>query len=229
MRRLSTRSVLAAIVATSAVVACSSFSSSDPTLEPLVEGGTVGEGGEVVDGGPPSEASVVDVVVVDAGAEAGQLQLRAFVTTVGYADITTSASADAKCSAEASGRFAGKFVAWLSAEGVSAPARLVDQSNHPVDGPWYRLDGKRIVANRAALSNTSMVPLENPIDINAAGVKATPSVWTGTKADGSAGAICPAPSPIAGTAGQTGPMWTEQKFFTAACGSSLGLYCFQVE
>jgi hypothetical protein len=218
--------VLAALVATTAA-ACSSFSGAlEPT--PGADGGDRTDGGAQVDGGTQVDGDVLEASVVDAS-DGGKPQLVAFVTTVGYSDIVNAASADAKCTAEASGRVSGKFVAWFSQPGAPAPARLLDKGGMAVDGPWYRLDGMRIVATRAALSSTASVPLENPINVNAAGVKTNPSVWTGTHADGTLGAVCPAMSPTSGSAGETGIAWTDQSFFTATCGSSLGVYCFQVD
>lgn len=112
---------------------------------------------------------------------------------------------------------------------TAAVDRLVDSHGVPVDGPWFRPDGQRVAASREALTSTAVKPLENPIAINAAGGPATGSVWTGVLADGGTGALCPGLNPTKGLASAVGPGWTDFQGFTASCGSSLALYCFQVE
>lgn len=175
----------------------------------------------------PSDARARDTGASDAGPP----RLVAFVTAVGYADITTVASADTKCRAEAEGRLTGTFVAWFSSAVAAAPSRLVDSKGMPVDGPWFRVDGLRIAATRSALLATSSVPLENALTLTATGKVMGGAVWTGTHADGAIGSLCPAgANPTTGAANQVGPAWTEQTFFTATCANtSLALYCFQVE
>src|SRR5690606_1839041 len=69
-----------------------------------------------------------------------------FVTGVGYADITTAASADAKCQAEAAGRLAGTFIAWFPDGTVPAASRFV-AGGVEVEGPWFRGDKKRVAAS----------------------------------------------------------------------------------
>jgi hypothetical protein len=186
----------------------------------------------------------VDAATADASPEAGDAKvapadagddarvLRVFVTGTGYTDVTTAGIADTKCAAEANGRLTGKFVAWYpdAIGGKSAPARLVQSDGGAVDGPWYRVDGKQVAATRAALSNTSSVPLTAAIELGPAGTVVPGSVWTGTLADGGIGTVCPSGvNPTSGHVNQTGPAWTQQTNFTATCNSSLGLYCFQVE
>lgn len=169
----------------------------------------------------------------DVSVEAGDAEahLIVFVTTVGYADVSTPAAADAKCAGEALGRLPGHFVAWMSGPASPAPARLLDNHGKTVGGPWFRPDGKRVVGSRSALSNAAAKALENPIEITAAGTTNRASVWTGTLGDGGIGKLCPTATvnPTAGTASQTGTQWTQQTEFNASCGSSLALYCFQVD
>jgi hypothetical protein len=214
-----------ALVSIVAASSCSTFSEGSDTgggsVDAAVDAST--ESSTTLDGGvPPVDASTFDAVA--------QGSLKVFVTGVGYADITTAATADTKCANEASGRLPGRFVAWYPNGTTGAPARLVTSGGTPVDGPWFRVDGARVAANRAALTNTASVPLENGIDVTATSTKnSTGGVWTGTRVDGGVGVTCPNFAPTTGTAGETGAAWTEQKFFTAACGTSLGLYCFQVE
>ncbi len=138
--------------------------------------------------------------------------------------------ADVKCQAEASGRLPGRFVAWFSSVAAPAPSRLVDATGQPVNGPWFRVDGMRIVASRSALVGTASTPLENPINLSASRVKSGGGVWTGTRSDGSVGTLCPTgATPTTGIAADVGPTWTDQKVFDAKCGDTLLLYCFQVD
>lgn len=218
------------VLAISAIVtasACGSFSSGDSEIDAgagLPEAGTSADGAANVDASPPIDATPP----IDGNVPSSALKV--FVTGVGYADILTAANADTKCTSEAAGRLPGTFVAWYpGGNGVSAPARLVNSKAQPVDGPWFRVDGKKVATNRAALTNTENAPLESAISLTAAGETRGGGVWTGTLPDGGVGATCPMIAPTTGDADQTGPAWTQQTFFTATCGSSLALYCFQVE
>lgn len=207
--------------------ACSSFGSDGG-----VHDASTGEAGVADEAGSPSENVSADAAAdgpvspSDASADAGSL--RAFVTSVGY-QVSTAANADTLCAAEAIGRLPGKFVAWFSTPTVPAADRLVDSKGAAVDGPWYRVDGKRVVASRAALLATTTTPLENPIAVTAVGASSSASVWTRTLADGGIGKACPDSPATAGIASKTDPQWTEQTVFTATCPASLALYCFQVE
>jgi hypothetical protein len=180
---------------------------------------------------PPAvgRADAATESAADAAPDAAGGRLYVFVSSVGYADVLTPEAADAKCRAEADGRLAGTFKAWFSAAGVPAPSRLVDGRGNPVDGPWFRVDGKRVAASRAALSNTASVPLEAAPGLTATGKPQSGAVWTATHADGTPGVTCPGAAPTVGSPDQVGPAWTEQGFFVATCGSSLAVYCFQVE
>ena len=120
-------------------------------------------------------------------------------------------------------------MAWYSDLTESAPARLVDSKGAPVVGPWFRVDGKRVAATRAALVITSVQPLENPVNLTATSKTSNGFVWTGTHPDGTIGESCPSLKPTTGAPDQVGPAWTEQSFAPPSCGASLGLYCFQVE
>jgi hypothetical protein len=227
------RVVFALLAFVGVASACGSFDEGTQSdgVDAGVDVGTgVGSDATAGDADASTAGGDADVAPVDASADVRVL--RAFVTGTGYTDVTTAGIADNKCAAEASGRLDGKFVAWYpdALAGKSAPARLVQSDGGVVDGPWYRVDGKRIAATRAALSNTATVALEAPIRIGPAGTTINGSVWTGTTADGGIGAVCPSgANPTSGTADQVGPAWTQQTFFTATCSSSLGLYCFQVE
>jgi hypothetical protein len=164
------------------------------------------------------------LIPVDGGGK-----LIAFVTAIGYPDAITPTLADVKCQSEAKQRLPGKFVAWFSSTTTPAPARLVTTQGTLVDGPWYRVDGARIAASRAALLDATNVPLENPITRTATNDPSTASVWTATLADGGYGSACPGSNPTSGTASKVDAGWTDQKQFAPNCGSALSLYCFQVE
>lgn len=220
------RRACTAVAIAIAVAACETFSEATPSDDagPSDAGAT--------DAAVSDDAAGPDAATVEASDDAGS-KLVAFVTSVGYANIASAADADAKCRGEALGRLPGTFVAWFSnrTEVPSTPAasRLVTSKNLGVDGPWYRVDGKRIVASRAALSQAATTPLENPIDLTAAGTPASGSAWTATYADGGVGQLCSAANPTKGLVGATDARWTEQGNFTASCASSLSIYCFQVE
>ena len=212
-----------ALVASLALGACGTFGDGDPPA--ASDAGT--SDAAAVDGGPPVDAAPA----VDGAVDASSGKLVGFVTSSSYENVATPYDADAKCRAEADGRLPGKFVAWFSAfdPPTPAPARLVTSKNVAVDGPWYRVDGKRVVADRAALSEAAKTPLENPIDQTATGAPKTGSAWTATRADGGAGQICSDADPTKGLVTATDARWTEEGDFTAGCSSSLSLYCFQVE
>ncbi len=170
-----------------------------------------------------------DGAAPDGPAPSGRLY--AFVTINSFADVNTAAEADSKCIGEAAGRAAGKFIAWFPDGATSALERLVSQKNsQALEGPWFRLDDQRIVANRNALANAALTPLENPIAIDAAKQPVGASaVWTGMFANGSKGNVCPGADPTKGTANSKDGRWTNETAFVATCNSSLRLYCFQVE
>ena len=182
-----------------AASACDSFSATDVTDDADASAGA-GDGAsptDAADGAAPPDVTPAEQdgsSDPDAGGP-----LIAFVTMVGYADITSPASADTRCVAEAAGRLPGKFVAWFSSSLAPAPSRLVDTKGAPVEGPWFRPDGKRIVASRAALLNTMNVPLDNPITVTAIGETVNASTWTATLPDGSPGIGCPGVTPTTGS------------------------------
>lgn len=210
------------------VVSCGSFGSAEVDEPSVADAGGPTRPGDAAastpaDGAQPAE----DARVVEDAAGRG---LVAFVTLLGATPPTTLAEADTRCTTDAAGRLSGKFVAWFSDNTTAAPAHLVDGQGRAVDGPWYRVDGARIVANRAALSNAAAVPLENAINVTAAGTTSSAPVWTATRADGTIGVRCPdGTNPTAGLAGNTDVQWTEQKAFATSCSDHLSLYCFQVE
>ncbi len=210
--------------------ACGTFSES-PAADDAGATDAGGADGAAIDA-PADAPSAADGAAADAGVDGGR-NLIVFVTGSSYANVKSVAEADTRCNAEAEGRLPGKFVAWFSDTSVvpqtPAAERLITSKNVPVDGPWYRVDGKRVVASRAALSETATTPLENPIDVSASGTHRTGSAWTATYADGGVGQLCSEANPTKGLVTATDTRWTEQADFTATCPSALSLYCFQVE
>ena len=134
-------------------------------------------------GAPPDFAMTIDM----AGSK------RVFVTSKGFAaDFTQQtgisdglAAADALCTQTAQGSgLGGAWVAWLSSSTADAIDRI------PGDGPWYRLDGTLVFADRSELATGPRVPLKIDdqvrdfcnYDFGTPG----PSVWTGTAIGGRA-------------------------------------------
>lgn len=216
------------------IAACSSFSPEPATGDggASSEAGPAAEGGSA-DGGSAdgeADATALDGAVLDAGGpDAGGYIV--FITSVGYADITTAASADAKCTAEAAGRLPDdkKFKAWFPNGNTAAPDRLFPGAAGKAKGPWFRVDGKRVASTAASFLTTGAVPLEAPIVVTAANkmVGDVPT-WTGTLADGGVGTVCPQAPPTRGSAASRNGRWTDSDAgFTASCGTSFAVYCFQ--
>ena len=134
--------------------------------------------------------------------------------------------ADAQCMEAAKGLLPGTWRAWLSTSTVDAAQRVLDV-------PYYRLDGRRIARNRAALTNAATTPLENALNIDENGrTSQFAQVWTGTDATGKATATTCInwasvdTTGMAGNPSSTGAAWTEQR--ADSCTASVALYCFQV-
>lgn len=163
--------------------------------------------------------------------DSGPPKLIAFVTPQGYIwnDISSTGSADARCNLEAKGRLSGRFVAWLPSGSKPAPKRLTRTDGTQVTGPWYRVDGLRIVPSLSALVNTQNVLLENAINLTATKTSYSGGIWTGTRPDGGVGNVCPSKPATTGISADKTTEWTDQKAFTENCSASLALYCLQVE
>ena len=168
---------------------------------------------------------------------------RAFITsTIGTGNLgawadaggaTGIAAGDAICAARADAAgLDGTFRAWLSDANIDAIDRL------PSDGPWVRIDGAAIAADKAGLAAGAL--LANPL-VTEDGTYLVPLggggeslVWTGTLADGTRAAqSCQGwTSARSSDSGLEGfityllPSWTENG--PAECDSSwLHLYCFE--
>ncbi|MDF2697580.1 MAG: Tryptophan synthase alpha chain, partial [Labilithrix sp.] len=107
---------------------------------------------------------------------------RVFVTSdKSNGAMSGRSSADGICvaAAQRANLGAGPWVAWLSVPGSNAIDRLV------YTGPYDRLDGKRVVADKNGLAQGTLAAA---IEITETGAPATGSklVWTGTSVDGTA-------------------------------------------
>ncbi len=149
-------------------------------------------------------------------------------TTTDNAAFPGLAGADAICAnAASSGSLAGVWVAWLSGAQIDARSRLHG------NGPFERIDGVQIAADRAALLDGT---LDAPISIDENGNPIpgnTPSVWTGTNSDGSRSAnTCQQWTLNSGGFGTNGSATRTDFGWTRAADSACGntgtrLYCFQ--
>lgn len=121
----------------------------------------------------------------------------------------------------------GSFVAWLSDTGVDARDRLT------IDGPWYRADGVRVAASKAALTDGN---IDSAISYVASGahLSAADRVWTGTFDGGTKSSdTCNSWFSFdggfdgrVGSTDDTGYSWTNSSAFTSTCNNAGRWYCF---
>lgn len=201
-------------------------------------GGGVEEAGIPVDAGPgqtaaneagpsPTDANI-DVVTVNN-------DKRVFVTSTTHdGNLGGLATADARCAeAAANGKLGGgPWVAWLSTDTAAAATRVTST------GPWVRLDGALVAANKAQLLSGA---LSNPIaitELNAA-PPAPRYVWTGSNASGTYfGGLCygwandaPYNFGMVGVDDAKDATWTAAAAGGypggASCDTAAHLYCFE--
>jgi hypothetical protein len=179
------------------------------------------------------------VVVLDAGADSGDggdggvKRKRVFVTSGLFnGDLKTKAGtttglagADKLCrDAATAASLGGTWVAWLSDSTTNAIDRIKDV------GPWYRMDGVMVFANKAGLTGNPMVRL-NINENGAANSVLFP--WSGTNANGTKAATnCTNWTATAGTTGECGFTgsttngdWASGA--TCPCFINYNLYCFE--
>ena len=151
------------------------------------------------------------------------------------------AGADAKCQREADAAgLSGRYVAWLSGEGVSAKGRVSDDD---AVGPYVLVTGDVVASSFRALRSGS---LQHAIDRTAKGEEPSPSsgetqcggnlVWTSTRANGEfTGSDCDGWTteavssddwPMLGIAGATTTQWTAW-CVGPRCNFAAHLYCIQ--
>jgi Protein of unknown function (DUF1554) len=170
------------------LVACSG--ADDVTPSPFVAASSG------VPSGPPPQPESGSSFAADAGAREDDASGAPLPSTPGRRVFVTSetsngafgsiAASDAICAAAAqrANLGAGPWVAWLSVPGTNAIDRIV------YAGPYDRLDGKRVVADKSALAQGT---LSAAIELTETGALAsgTKLVWTGTSSGGTAaGATC---------------------------------------
>jgi hypothetical protein len=207
------------VVAASLVAACGKLLGfdGDDAPDPVDGGGATSEDARTAEGS------------VEASADSGPglaAGLRVFVTSKSFSVADVGANLDGLCTAQLPVGVTGNFRPWLS---TSTRAARDDIKG---DGPWRSMDGKLVVANRAALLGAM---LANPINVDENGKQraATTNVWTGTTAAGIVGDNCndwqrDNQDSILGTTSGTDGRWTE--LAVASCSNALNpVYCFESE
>jgi hypothetical protein len=155
---------------------------------------------------------------------------RVFVTSTTTQGVITDADGICATAAKALG---GKWLAWFTSHQLGSA-----QNRFTSDGPWFRLDGKRVAASRDQLTSGT---LDNPISLNEQNqpVGTGSFAWTGANADG-------APSPDTcvdwtsnssvsfgnvGATDATDPSWTQSDTisgpFFQPCNTAAHIYCFE--
>jgi hypothetical protein len=122
------------------------------------------------------------------------------------------------------------FVAWLSTASVDAVDRL------SADGPWKRLDGVEIAANRAALLTASpfLQTLPSALVVNEDGTYVGQNAYTGSTSLGRATledcngwtSASAGTDATYGSVQDTRGYWTTSASQLVACSSPYRLYCF---
>lgn len=178
--------------------------------------------------GDPSGASAVP------GSEASRVFVTGATTNgklvTAQAAFDGLAAADEVCAAAAADAgLGGQWVAWLSDSATNALDRIGG------NGPWERLDGVRVFADRAALAEGAVAPIrisETGEDVGLA------LVWTGTFEDGTrTSRHCSSWTddttdvqtfhPVTGFAGSTDGLDTWSFLNEVSCLNELHLYCFE--
>lgn len=159
---------------------------------------------------------------------------KVFVTSTTYnGNLGGLTGADSICQTRAAaGSLANptKFRAWLSTDAVNVIDRITS------DGPWYRPDGVKVAANKAALTNTANTPLLTAISQTETGAYITyqyQKVWTST-GDNGAGFADDCTTWSSNSSGVNGRVgyanisdsgWTHVASYS--CNNTYALYCFE--
>jgi hypothetical protein len=139
-------------------------------------------------------------------------------------------SADVACQDQAAAAglpAADSFVAWLSDFSTDAKDRLT------IDGPWHRVDGVRVAASKAALTDADIDSAINRF-ANGSGISTPQKVWTGTFGSGTKSAnTCNSwfsslvtEHGLPGSSDETGNSWTATADFSDLCNDAGRWYCF---
>jgi hypothetical protein len=146
-------------------------------------------------------------------------------SSISNGDLGGLAGADATCQALAAAAFLpfpGEFVAWLSDSTIDASARLT------ISGPWERVDGIRIAASLADLTDGTVA---TALYLDESGLRHGFGVWTGTDPDGTLGAsTCLDWEDGATEQGTNGRVWRAGNGWTSVgpttCSVEQRIYCF---
>lgn len=197
---------------------------SDADLETGLDAGPSDAGDGATD---PSDAT---------DADAAPAVKRVFVTTDRFrGNMGGLAGVDEKCKAAAKrAGLPGTWIAWTSAGGTTAIARIVHE------GRYERLDGVPIALTKAQLSSGVLLAPIDRTEQNAL-ADGDDKVWTGTRADGGAFVNCQewsrADNVISGVLGTSGEWsaassrWTDDTgqpgLAARACDYEARVYCFE--
>lgn len=192
----------------------------DGAAMPVEDGGAI-----AVDGGADATVAVPPVAGAACG---GRAACRVFVTSATWkgGELGGTAGADAKCrAAAAAGSVDGNFRAWIG-DGVAVPATTFTHASVP----YVLLGAQTLVAS--SWSDFVDELLAAPINVTESGqVIASDLVWTGVKANGTAGPQhCGGWASFVGggTAGSTAGtsvIWSD--LAPNPCGSAAHLYCVE--
>jgi hypothetical protein len=174
---------------------------------------------------PPRQAVVGKRIFVTSTTGPGNL-----ASWPGADGLTGRAAADAICMRHATlGNLTGTYKAYLSTSAGAAPSRVSG------DGPWVRLDGELVAANRAELTSGALrapVLLTESRAIPQSGVY----VWTGTSPfgastsstcqDWTAGDATPMVGEV-GSAHSAGMEWMAQAWTASCWQQPSALYCIE--
>jgi hypothetical protein len=163
---------------------------------------------------------------VTGGGTGGNLPMRVFITSVGYAGTFGGTSqADALCtSAAQAANKGGTWKAWLSSSASLAATRMGEV------GPWHQqlADGTTVLTfnNKSNLATTPIALL----GVDEMGRETNNSYWTGTLGGGALGSNCSGWTSSGnlatyGSAGQSGTGWTS--YSSDYCSYAKSLLCFE--
>ncbi|MBX3258175.1 MAG: hypothetical protein KIS78_21640 [Labilithrix sp.] len=219
-----------AVLAAAITASCTQFQG---TTEPIV----------TEDAAPPSYADAASEAEAEAGPapappdagpdDAGR-DKRVFVTSDAWNGVMGGLSgADTRCVAAADrAELGGDWIAWISADGEDAIARI----EH--DGPYVRLDGARVVRNKAQL-RSGILTVAIELTETGEAVAENRLVWTGTLENGARSADCNNWSTdnvvvfgAIGTLNRRDRGWTDNGgpapgFRNWGCQTKARLYCFE--
>jgi hypothetical protein len=179
------------------------------------------------DAGPPPPPFEIDPAPPrDAGRDATPIGgKRVFVTSsTTPGNFGGLAQADAMCQSLAErANVPGRFVAWLSTDGVNAPVRITG------NGPWYLMDGRLVFPSKLAITTDGPSADIDRDERNNRQLAVL--VWTGTQATGAASSATCVNYTNSGATGQSGRTNQTDREWTQSgptfCTQAQHLYCFE--